>query len=53
MKRALERKLTLQDFEILTIAQIVDYILFYDEDESDNEEDEDDRVATQDDFDRF
>ncbi len=53
MKRALERKLTLQDFEVLTIAQIVDYIVFYDEDESDSEDEEDDRLATQDDFDRF
>lgn len=54
MKRSLERKLTLKDWEVLTVAQIVDYIVFYDDDESETDGDQEAEVnATQDDFERF
>jgi len=53
MKRSIERKLPLSDWELLTIGQIIDYIIFYNEDEREIGEDTEDREATQNDFERF
>lgn len=52
--RALERGLTLRDFEDMTPGMIVDYIITYNNDRLSEDEREDKiRMATQADFDRF
>lgn len=52
MVRAIERGLSLNDFNDLTIGMIIDYILTYDNDRSGNESDGT-REANQSDFDAF
>jgi len=54
MLRALERGLTLRDFEHLTLGMIIDFITTYNNERLGDEEKEDSvRTATQADFDRF
>jgi len=54
MIRALERGLSLRDFEDMTPGMIVDYIITYNNDRLDQEDMEDEyRPATQADYDRF
>ena len=51
MVRAIERGLSLRDFEELTIGMIIGYIITYNE--CNSNEEEQDRQATQADFDAF
>jgi len=54
MLRALERGLTLRDFEYLTLGMILGYVVTYNNEHLDDNEKEDTvRQATQVDFDRF
>ena len=54
MLRALERGLTLRDFEVLTFGMILDFIITYNNEHLDDDETEDSvRIATQADFDRW
>lgn len=54
MVRALERGLTLRDFDVMTPGMIIDYIITYNNDRLDDEDREDEvRMAGQKDFDRF
>lgn len=54
MLRAIERGLTLSDFENLTVGMIIDYIISYNNEHLKDEDMIDDvRTATQADFDRF
>ena len=54
MLRALERGLTLRDFEHLTLGMIIGFITTYNNEHLDDNEKEDTvRTATQADFDRF
>jgi hypothetical protein len=54
MLRALERGLTLRDFEHLTLGMILGYVVTYNNEHLDDNEKEDTvRQATQADFDRF
>lgn len=54
MLRALERGLTLRDFEDLTFGMITGYITAYNNAHLDEDEEEDSiRMSTQTDFDRF
>jgi hypothetical protein len=54
MLRALERGLTLRDFEHLTLGMILGYVVTYNNEHLDDNEKEDTvRTATQADFDRF
>jgi len=54
MLRALERGLTLRDFEDLTLGMILDYVITYNNEHLDDNEKEDTvRMATQADFDRW
>ena len=54
MLRALERGLTLRDFEHLTLGMIIGFITTYNNEHLDDNEKEDTvRQATQADFDRF
>ena len=54
MLRALERGLTLRDFEYLTLGMILGYIVTYNNEHLDDDEKEDSiRMATQADFDAF
>lgn len=54
MLRALERGLTLRDFEDLTPGMILDFIITYNNERLDDDEKEDNvRIATQADFDDF
>lgn len=52
MLRAIERGLCLRDFEDLTVTQIIDFIITYN-DEHLEEDEKEERMATQADFDRF
>lgn len=52
MVRAIERGLSLLDFNDLTLGMIIDYIIAYDNDRIE-EEDSADRQAAQSDFDAF
>lgn len=51
MVRALERGISLSDFNDLTIGMIIDYVITYNN--LYNEKDDEVREATQDDFDNF
>lgn len=54
MLAALERGLTLSDFENLTLGMILDYIITYNNERlMDDEKDDTVRMATQADFDAF
>jgi hypothetical protein len=54
MLRAIERGLTLRDFEDLTLGMIIGFITTYNNEHLDDNEKEDTvRTATQADFDRF
>ena len=54
MLRALERGITLRDFEHLTLGMIIGFITAYNNEHLDDNEKEDTvRTATQADFDRF
>lgn len=54
MLRALERGLTLRDFEDLTLGMILGFIVTYNNEQlADDEKEESVRKATQEDFDRF
>ena len=54
MLRALERGLTLRDFEHLTLGMILGYVITYNNEHLDDNEKEDTvRTATQADFNRF
>lgn len=54
MLRALERGLTLRDFDVLTPGMIIDYIVTYNNEHlSDDEREDAVRLANQKDFDRF
>jgi len=54
MVRALERGLTLRDFEDLTVGMIIDYIITYNNLNVNEDEEEDEvREAAQADFDAF
>ena len=54
MLRAIERGLTLRDFEHLTLGMIIGFITTYNNEHLDDNEKEDTvRQATQADFDRF
>ena len=54
MLRAIERGLTLRDFEDLTLGMIIGFIVTYNNERLDNDEKEDDaRPATQADMDCF
>jgi hypothetical protein len=54
MLRAIERGLCLNDFENMTPGMIIGYIVTYNNEHLDDDEKEDDiRMATQSDFDRF
>jgi hypothetical protein len=54
MLRAIERGLTLRDFEELTLGMILGYVVTYNNEHLDDNEKEDTvRQATQVDFDRF
>ena len=52
MLRALERGLSLSDFDYMTVGMIIDFIVTYNNDRIEDQE-EKSRQATQDDFDRF
>lgn len=52
MTGAISRGLSLSDFEKMTIGQIVDYVITYNEIHSDKKEQEE-REANQSDFDSF
>jgi hypothetical protein len=53
--RAIERGLTLRDFQDLTAGMILDYVITYNNEklDVDDEKEDDVRLATQADFDRF
>lgn len=52
--RALERGLSLQDFQVMTPGMIIDFIITYNNERLSDEEREDEvREATQADYDRF
>lgn len=51
MTGAISRGLTLKDFDSLTLGQIIDYVITYNNKEPDDDDGE--REATQADFDRF
>lgn len=53
MVRALERGLTLRDFEDLTVGMIIDYIITYNNLNANEDEEDEVREATQADFDAF
>lgn len=54
MLRAIERGLSLQDFEVLTVGMIIGYIVEYNNERLDEDDKEDGvREATQADFDRW
>jgi hypothetical protein len=53
MLRALERGLTLRDFEHLTLGMILGYVVTYNNEHLDDNEEDTVRQATQVDFDRF
>lgn len=55
MVRALERNLTIADFEILTVGMIIDYIITYDNLNSSNENEDKESVvnANQESFNNF
>jgi len=55
MLRAIERGLTLRDFEHLTLGMILGYVVTYNNEklDVDDEKEDDVRLATQADFDRF
>lgn len=53
MVRALERGLTLRDFEDLTVGMIIDYIITYNNLNVNEDEEDEVREATQADFDAF
>jgi hypothetical protein len=54
MLRAIERGLTLRDFEYLTLGMILDFIITYNNERLKDDEKEDSvRMATQADFDRW
>ncbi len=53
MLRAIERGLTLSDFNELTLGMILGYITTYNNERLDEDEEETVKKATQDDFDRF
>lgn len=54
MLRAIERGLTLRDFEDMTVGMITDFIITYNNEQDENKEDEDEiRIADQSDFNRF
>lgn len=54
MLRALERGLTLSDFEVMTVGMLIGFIIEYNNEHLDDEERQDDvRMATQSDFDNF
>ena len=54
MLRAIERGLTLRDFEELTLGMILGYVVTYNNEHLDDNEKEDTvRTATQADFNRF
>jgi hypothetical protein len=50
--RALERGLSLSDFNEMTVGMLIDFIVTYNNEKIDHEEEEE-RFATQNDFDRF
>ena len=52
MLRALERGLSLSDFDYMTVGMIIDFIVAYNNERIEDQEEES-RQATQDDFDRF
>ena len=52
MLRALERGLSLSDFDYMTVGMIIDFIVTYNNERIEDQE-EKSRQATQDDFDRF
>lgn len=52
MLRALERGLSLSDFDYMTVGMIIDFIVTYNNERIEDQEEET-RQATQDDFDRF
>jgi len=51
--RALERGITLADFEVLTIGMIMDLIITFNNDNYEDTTEENVRMATQADFDRW
>lgn len=51
--RALERGLSLSDFNEMTIGMIIDFIVTYNNESSKDENEDEVRNATQSDFDRF
>lgn len=53
MVRALERGLSLSDFEVMTIGMIIDYIITYNNLNINEDEKNEVREATQADFDAF
>lgn len=53
MVRALERGLTLADFEMMTLGMITGYIVTYNDCMHPEKEIETEREATQEDYDRF
>lgn len=54
MLRAIERGLTLSDFEVMTPGMIIGFIITYNNFKLDDEDDENDvRTASQKDFDNF
>ncbi|MDP3059045.1 MAG: hypothetical protein Q8N36_06270 [bacterium] len=56
MLRALERGLTLQDFDLLTVGMLIDYIVAYNaasRPDSEQTESARERLATQQDYNRF
>lgn len=53
MVRAIERGLSLKDFEILTIGMILDYIIEFDNLQPQDDEPNSTKEATQRDFDAF
>ena len=52
MLRALERGLSLSDFDYMTVGMIIDFIVTYNNERIEDQEEEP-RQASQDDFDRF
>jgi hypothetical protein len=53
MLRAIERGLTLRDFEDLTVGMIVGYVTTYNNEQTGNDEQNEAREAGQADFDSF
>lgn len=53
MLGAIERGLSLNDFENMTVGMITDYVITYNNERIDDEDEESVRVATQADFDRW